>query len=152
MYIMPDWMAHPCTSCLTAWLTDSMLMGCAAPTRARFGSSGPAALGSTRIGAPLSSSIGGSTRIGTQSTTLHGIAVSLCFEPIGGTAAVVAVICFLDVTSQHDCLHVLLVLCLQQTKQASFVKVDLRFIKSRFVVAFCCCWAAFFVTHAWNVI
>ncbi|KAL3156798.1 hypothetical protein ABBQ38_001069 [Trebouxia sp. C0009 RCD-2024] len=36
----------------------------AAPTRARFGSSGPAALGTTRIGAPPSSSIGGSTRIG----------------------------------------------------------------------------------------
>ena len=49
----------------------------AAPTRARFGSSGPAALGTTRIGAPPSSSIGGSTRIGIEPTILGRLA-SFC--------------------------------------------------------------------------
>ena len=78
--------------CVTGWDTDSMLDGCAAPTRARFGSSGPAALGTTRIGAPPSSIIGGSTRIGAICTMLHCIAVLLYMTLTGCIAAVVAVV------------------------------------------------------------
>ncbi len=61
--------------CLQPLLTVCAVL--AAATRARFGSGGSSALGSTRIGAPAS--LGGSTRIGNHNPTQQKQSLYLCY-------------------------------------------------------------------------